>query len=40
MPPWDPVAATETTETTGPPADEDLTTYPVRINGEDIEVEI
>lgn len=25
---------------TGPPADEDLTTYAVRVNGDDIEVEI
>ena len=25
---------------TGPPADEDLRTYAVRINGEDVEVEV
>ena len=25
---------------TGPPADEDLRVYPVRINGEDVEIEV
>ena len=30
----------KTGETTGPPADEDLTTYPVRVVGDDIEVEL
>lgn len=29
----------ETGECTGPPADEDLMTYPVRVEGEDIEVD-
>ena len=29
-----------TGESGGPPADGDLTTYPVRVNGQDIEVEI
>ena len=29
-----------TGEVTGPPADEDLATYPVRVNGDDVQIEV